>query len=34
MWSDPMAILIENKEIAKSFRDYFNVLWKMHDGNV
>jgi sugar-specific transcriptional regulator TrmB len=28
MWSDPMAILIENKEIAKSFKEYFNVLWK------
>lgn len=30
MWSDPMAILIENKEIAKIFRNYFNVLWNMH----
>jgi hypothetical protein len=30
MWSEPMAILIENKEIAKIFRSYFNALWEMH----
>ncbi len=30
LWeNDPMAILIENKHIADSFRQYFQVLWKM-----
>jgi len=29
MWSEPIGILIENKEVAKSFRDYFSLLWKI-----
>jgi len=29
LWSDsPLAFVIENKEIAKSYREYFNYLWK------
>jgi len=31
MWSEPIGILIENKEVAKSFREYFNLLWKITD---
>jgi len=25
---NPLAIIIENKETADSFRKYFNLLWK------
>ena len=29
MWvEDPIAILMENKELADSYRNYFQVLWK------
>jgi len=28
---DPMAIMIESKAVADSFRKYFNVLWENHD---
>ena len=29
MWTeDPIAILIENKELADSYKNYFKVLWK------
>jgi len=34
MWSDPMAILIESKDIAKSFREYFNLLWNTTKNDV
>jgi sugar-specific transcriptional regulator TrmB len=27
MWSDPIAIVIENSEVAKSFRNYFEMIW-------
>ncbi len=30
LWSEqPLGILIENKEIAESFRNYFKLLWNM-----
>lgn len=30
MWTeDPIAILIENRELGDSYRNYFNVLWKI-----
>ncbi len=30
MWSsDPIGILIRSKEVAKSYKDYFSVLWKI-----
>ncbi len=30
LWAeDPLGILIENAEIANSFRNYFNLLWKI-----
>jgi len=30
LWSEqPLGILIENKEIANSFNNYFNLLWKI-----
>jgi sugar-specific transcriptional regulator TrmB len=29
MWSNPVGIVIENREVAKGFRDYFSLLWKM-----
>lgn len=29
MWSDPIAIVIKNREVAKSFREYFQLLWKI-----
>jgi len=29
LWEEEMAILIENKKIAHSFGQYFEVLWKM-----
>jgi len=30
LWTDePLAILINQKEIADSYRDYFNILWKL-----
>ena len=27
-WSDPVSIVIKNREIADNFRHYFNTLWK------
>lgn len=29
MWPEPFAIIIENKEIAESFRSYFKILWNL-----
>lgn len=30
LWSeDPIAIVIENQEIANSFKQYFNLIWKI-----
>ena len=29
LWEEEMAILIDNKKIAQSFSQYFEVLWKM-----
>ena len=30
LWSEqPLGILIENREIADSFRTYFELLWKL-----
>lgn len=30
MWTDdPIAILIESKELAESYENYFNLLWKL-----
>ena len=30
LWSsDPMGVIIRSKEIAQSYRDYFNALWNM-----
>lgn len=30
LWTEnPMAILIKNNEVAKAYRDYFELLWKM-----
>jgi HTH-type transcriptional regulator, sugar sensing transcriptional regulator len=28
MWSDPVGILIKNADVAKTFREYFKLLWK------
>lgn len=28
MWSEPVGILIEKKDVAKTFREYFKLLWK------
>ena len=27
MWSDPVGILIENRNVAQAFREYFRLLW-------
>jgi sugar-specific transcriptional regulator TrmB len=30
MWTDdPMGVLINNKEVAKAYREYFELLWKL-----
>ena len=26
---EPLAILIKNDEIARSFKEYFNIMWKI-----
>jgi sugar-specific transcriptional regulator TrmB len=31
MWSDPVGIVIENKEVATAFRNYFDLLWRITD---
>lgn len=28
MWSEPVGVLIKNKDVANTFRDYFKLLWK------
>jgi sugar-specific transcriptional regulator TrmB len=28
IWSEPLAIVIQNKEIADQYKAYFNLLWK------
>jgi len=28
MWSEPVGILIKNKDVANTFREYFKLLWK------
>lgn len=28
MWSNPVAVLIENKNVAENFRQYFKILWE------
>lgn len=29
VWNEPLAIVIENKEIKESYLNYFNMLWKL-----
>lgn len=28
MWSEPVGVLIKNKDVANTFREYFKLLWK------
>lgn len=29
VWTEPLAIVVENKEVADTYREYFNLLWKI-----
>lgn len=29
VWTEPLAIVIENKEVSNTYKKYFNLLWKI-----
>ena len=33
MWSEPFGVLIDKKNVAETFREYFKILWKMSNGD-
>lgn len=32
IWTEPLAIIVKNREVAETYRKYFNLLWKISKG--